>query len=493
MIELKRKNTRGTSTFRYRLSGESRLVESQVAKLSEIEKSLFLPFSSEATPDGATELHFDVGRMVPFEEWAKEARGMDELQKLCGHISWSIDACIENGLPLKNIVFDTEQVFYDSWRQAFRFVYLPVTGLEADVTKISQFASNAFERITTEDDDVSAAKSMLASLVKMRDRKHDPLAIADDLRQASKKNCFLYIETPDQLMVNPFITPIQPVAESVPEPEPKQERVIASQPLSAKRKRYPWEEGTSADQGGLSETQSMDAVVISDRPKSEKARANQQKEQPREEPKTGTLSLELLAQQAENLPKGTTVLGLLDEDEFDDFGLDGSFGGGHENVSEETGPECASECDGESALGEADQDAEPEFCPEPGSKSGPELDEGSEGATTLLVPEEQFEYALIRLKTNERIQIPEGRFVIGKSKYSDYRIAGNTTVSRLHAVFERTDEQCWVEDNKSLNGTFVNNAKLAPAARIQLNAGDVVRMSDEDFLFEKVERVEGRR
>ena len=492
MIELKRKNTRGTSTFRYRLSGESQLVESQVADLFKIEKSLFLPFSSEATPDGATELHFDVGRMVSFKEWADEQRSADEIRQLCRDIAWVIDSCVENGLPLKNIELNSDLLFYDSWRQSFRFVYLPIEGIEPNASKIQTFVLDVFGQLLSSEENGAQVSIRIRQMAGTEEVRLDPLGVArilrDEARSGSREKLVITQDTPVSRE-----KAAQPAAASISEPEPKQERVIASQPLSAKRKHYPWEEDASADQGGLSETQSMDAVVISDRPKSEKARADQQKEQPREESKTGTISLELLAQQAENLPKGTTVLGLFDEDEFDDFSLEGSFGGDHENVSEETGSECASECDGESGLGEPGQSAEPELCPEPGSKPGPELDEGSEGATTLLVPNEQFEYALIRLKTNERIQIPEGRFVIGKSKYSDYRIAGNTTVSRLHAVFERTDEQCWVEDNKSLNGTFVNDAKLAPATRVQLNAGDIVRMSDEDFLFEKVERAEGRR
>ena len=117
--------------------------------------------------------------------------------------------------------------------------------------------------------------------------------------------------------------------------------------------------------------------------------------------------------------------------------------------------------------------------------------EDSEGQTTLLWSEPSPAFNLIRMKTKERIAIPEGRLVVGKSVHSDYRVAGNTTISRLHAVFDRKGDVCHVEDNKSLNGTFVNGAKLAPATRVKLSSGDVIRLSDEDFLFEVSDQKEG--
>ncbi len=476
MIELKRKNTRGSTAFRYRLTDESFLMESQVAKLYEIEKSLFLPFSHEATPDGATELHFDVDRMVPFKDWANEPRTCGEVRKLCGEIAWVIDACVENGLPLKNIAFDASLVFYDSRHQAFRFVYLPVEGIEADASKVQAFALDVFGQLLSSEENGAQVSIRIRQLVSVEEARLDPLMVAQIMRSealgANGEKPVIMQDAPAASM-----TSSQPrAAEPASAPESKQPRRIVSQPLSARTKRYPWEEDAPAAQSGSDETQSTPAMVISDRPKSERTRVEQPEERLDEKPKRGTISLDVFARQMGSMARGTMVLDLFDEDDF---------GGPGSGEDLQAAPNSASQSNFERGSGAV---AEKHVSKEP----FPENEDG-ESATTLFVPEEQFEYVLVRLKTNERIKIPEGRFVVGKSVHSDYRVAGNTTVSRLHAIFDRNDELCWVEDNKSLNGTFVNNAKLAPTVRMQLSSGDVVRMSDEDFLFEVLQLAEGGR
>lgn len=471
MIELKRKSTRGTSSFRYRLSGENSLVESQVAKLAEIEKSLFLPFTSEVTPDGAVELHFDVARMVPFGDWAEEQRSAAEVRRLCCDIAWAIDTCVECGLPLKNIELDPSLLFYDSWRQAFRFVYLPAEGIEPDASKVQSFALDILGRLLSSEENGAQVSFHVRQLVCADEARIDPLMVAQIMRIESRGG-----GDGKSLIAQELSASKEKPQPASAVPGPSSERPIVSQPLSARTKRYPWEDDVFVEQGGFGEKQPAAPVAVSDRPKSERTRTGQGKAseaKSAEKPKSGTVSLDFLAQEEKGFPKGTVVLGLFDEDESESFDVDDSSG---------KELESAADVSPETGLGEQEQKCIP--------SSG--LEEESEGATTLLAPEEQFEYALVRLKTNERISIPEGRFVVGKSKYSDYRIAGNTTVSRLHAVFSRADERCWVEDSKSLNGTFVNNAKLAPAARMQISPGDVVRMSDEDFLFEKVQRAIGR-
>ena len=78
------------------------------------------------------------------------------------------------------------------------------------------------------------------------------------------------------------------------------------------------------------------------------------------------------------------------------------------------------------------------------------------------------------------------RFVVGKSKYSTYQVRNTTTVSRSHALFHCEEDACWVEDDNSRNGTFVNGERLAPNVRKRLEDGDAVRMSDEMFTFNEV-------
>jgi len=49
-------------------------------------------------------------------------------------------------------------------------------------------------------------------------------------------------------------------------------------------------------------------------------------------------------------------------------------------------------------------------------------------------------------------------------------------VSGKHGVFEATEEGVFITDTGSTNGTLVNEAKLTPNMRTQLQVGDIVRL-----------------
>lgn len=93
---------------------------------------------------------------------------------------------------------------------------------------------------------------------------------------------------------------------------------------------------------------------------------------------------------------------------------------------------------------------------------------------------------LIHERTGEKIKISSSHFVVGKSKYSSYQVRGTTTVSRSHAIFTCDGNSCWIEDDKSTNGTFVNAKPLAPEQKVKLHDGDSIRMSDEKFTLQEI-------
>ena len=68
--------------------------------------------------------------MTSFGDWTKDMHGADEISCLCRDVARAVDSCIKAGLPLKNVEFGADAVFYDSWMQAFRFIYLPVEGID---------------------------------------------------------------------------------------------------------------------------------------------------------------------------------------------------------------------------------------------------------------------------------------------------------------------------------------------------------------------------
>lgn len=90
---------------------------------------------------------------------------------------------------------------------------------------------------------------------------------------------------------------------------------------------------------------------------------------------------------------------------------------------------------------------------------------------------------LIRTVTGERIGINRNEFVIGKSSSAGYCIKDNDTVSREHAKLFKSGVNYYVVDLDSTNYTYLNN-NLCKAGEEQLvKNGDVIRISNEEFIF----------
>lgn len=93
---------------------------------------------------------------------------------------------------------------------------------------------------------------------------------------------------------------------------------------------------------------------------------------------------------------------------------------------------------------------------------------------------------LYRSSTGENIAITGELFRMGKSaKDVEYRIEGNSNISRAHAAIIRSQDNYYIEDLGSTNFTFVNGVQLTPKRRHQLMTNDVIYMADEEFVFMK--------
>ena len=111
-----------------------------------------------------------------------------------------------------------------------------------------------------------------------------------------------------------------------------------------------------------------------------------------------------------------------------------------------------------------------------------DLDDEEGGTTTLLAP--TVEAVLIHAETGERITISKENFEVGKSKNNDYCIQGNSTVSRRHAVIVRKNDEFYIYDVGSTNGTRINGQRIAPKEQILLADGDEIVLADEKFTIE---------
>ena len=91
---------------------------------------------------------------------------------------------------------------------------------------------------------------------------------------------------------------------------------------------------------------------------------------------------------------------------------------------------------------------------------------------------------LIRVNTEERIMIPKHTFKIGKASIGmDYRISGNSAVSRNHATIYVKDGVYYVKDNKSTNHTYINGIIVDDAIDQMLTHDATVTFGDEEFIF----------
>ena len=99
-------------------------------------------------------------------------------------------------------------------------------------------------------------------------------------------------------------------------------------------------------------------------------------------------------------------------------------------------------------------------------------------------PAEPAKPHFVREKTGEKIFIDKEEFKIGKSKvHSDYSIENNSAISRVHVIVIKRGEDCFLKDNDSTNGTYVDGDRLEPGREVQLKENMEIKFGDEDFVF----------
>ncbi len=89
---------------------------------------------------------------------------------------------------------------------------------------------------------------------------------------------------------------------------------------------------------------------------------------------------------------------------------------------------------------------------------------------------------LTRLKNGQRMAIEKECFRIGKaSSFVDFYVGDNRTISRSHADILVQAGNVFIQDNNSMNHTYVNEKMVMAGERIPLRDGDRIRLSDEEF------------
>lgn len=91
---------------------------------------------------------------------------------------------------------------------------------------------------------------------------------------------------------------------------------------------------------------------------------------------------------------------------------------------------------------------------------------------------------LIRESKKEKIEVLNDSFVVGKSASCNYTVIGNPTISRRHIIISRKQGEFYLVDEKSTNGTYINGSIIERNREYKLTNGDMLRLSNEDFMVE---------
>lgn len=93
-------------------------------------------------------------------------------------------------------------------------------------------------------------------------------------------------------------------------------------------------------------------------------------------------------------------------------------------------------------------------------------------------------YKIIRPKTGEEFILFGAISKIGKSsEMADIVIADNNTLSRCHALLEKTADGVVLSDCNSKNGTRFGKEKLLPGQKVLLHSGDTFMLSNETLVL----------
>ncbi len=87
------------------------------------------------------------------------------------------------------------------------------------------------------------------------------------------------------------------------------------------------------------------------------------------------------------------------------------------------------------------------------------------------------------LPENQRHELDSTPLTVGRSAENDIALESDEFASSRHARLQPQRDGVWLEDVGSTNGTFVNGVKLTRPRLLE--PGDVVRIGETDFRFER--------
>ena len=115
------------------------------------------------------------------------------------------------------------------------------------------------------------------------------------------------------------------------------------------------------------------------------------------------------------------------------------------------------------------------------------LDSSADQATTVLGSSGGgAAVCLTRESNGEKIFINKNIFRIGRDRNRvDYAISDNSAISRSHVAIVSRNGEYFVIDNNTANHTYVNESVIPANVETPIHEGDVIRLANESFRFER--------
>lgn len=114
--------------------------------------------------------------------------------------------------------------------------------------------------------------------------------------------------------------------------------------------------------------------------------------------------------------------------------------------------------------------------------SGKSNNLNSHSGSNELQGTKQIKLVAMDVQPRFEVVINKQEFIIGKKQsVVDGVISFNKMISRIHCKVICKQEDYYIEDLQSANGTYINNVRLQPKVATRIKHGDVVRLANSNF------------
>ena len=114
--------------------------------------------------------------------------------------------------------------------------------------------------------------------------------------------------------------------------------------------------------------------------------------------------------------------------------------------------------------------------------SGKSNNLNSHSGSNKLQGTNQIKLVAMDVRPRFEVVINKPEFIIGeKQSVVDGVISFNKMISRIHCKVICKQDDYYIEDLQSANGTYINNVRLQPKVATRIKHGDVVRLTNSNF------------